>query len=314
MEPHYHHGEIETVGDARLVWSVALNLLLTVVQVVGGAIAGSLSLMADALHNLNDCAALLIALVARRIGRRQADHSFTFGYRRAELIGAMINLTTLVLVGLYLVYEAIVRFIHPEEIRGGIVVTLAAVALAVDLGTAALLWTMSGKGLNLRAAFVHNLSDALASAAVMLGGVAILLWRAWWVDPLLTILISAYILWLSFRMLERTVLLLMEAAPEDHDPERLIDRIRSVDGVCDLHHLHVWQMDEGHPALEAHIVVAPADADSEPDSAAVMERIKAEIKRRLASEFDIGHSSLEFEFRAPNGHVACPDTSMIPKH
>ena len=131
---HSHAGE--NLSDKRLILAVGLNLLLTVVEAIAGVLAGSLALLADALHNFNDCGSLIIALVARRIGRRPSDERRTFGYRRAEIIGALINLTILAVVGLYLVYEAVARLIDPQPIDGWIVVVVAAVALAVDVGTA----------------------------------------------------------------------------------------------------------------------------------------------------------------------------------
>ena len=151
-----------------------LNLLLTVVEAVAGLLAGSLALLADALHNFNDCGSLVIALIARRIGRLPSDDRRTFGYRRAEIIGALINLTILVVIGLYLVYEAIARFFQPQEIDGWIVVGVAAVALVIDVATAALLFAMSRGNLNLRAAYLHNLGDAASSVGVIIAGAAIL--------------------------------------------------------------------------------------------------------------------------------------------
>src|SRR5688572_18222182 len=168
--PHDHSHDTDHLSDRRLVIAVALNLLLTVVEAVAGLLAGSLALLADALHNFNDCGALVLALIARRIGRRPSDERRTFGYQRAEVIGALINLTILVVIGLYLVYESITRFFQPHPVDGWIVVGVSVVALVIDLGTAALLWAMSHGNLNMRAAYLHNLSDALSSVGVIIAG------------------------------------------------------------------------------------------------------------------------------------------------
>lgn len=140
---HHHHGDPSEIGERRLWWAVLANMLLTVAQIIGGIISGSLSLVADALHNFSDAASLLIALVAIRIGRKPPDQFKTFGYKRAETIAALINLTTLIIIGLYLCYEAVMRFIMPEEIAGWTVVIVAGIALVVDVFTAALTYSQS---------------------------------------------------------------------------------------------------------------------------------------------------------------------------
>ena len=155
---HNHSHGTENVSDGVLLWTVIVNLGLSVFEFVAGAISGSVALMADALHNTNDAAALLIAYIARKISRKGADGQYTFGYRRAELIGAMIQLTALILVGLYLVYEAVRRFFDPEPLLGGWIMAAAGVALVVDVITAWLLWSMSKGSLNVKAAFLHNLT------------------------------------------------------------------------------------------------------------------------------------------------------------
>ena len=153
---HNHSHGTENVSDGVLLWTVIVNLGLSVFEFVAGAISGSVALMADALHNTNDAAALLIAYIARKISRKGADEQYTFGYRRAELIGAMIQLTALILVGLYLVYEAVRRFFDPDPLLGGWIMAAAGVALVVDLITAWLLWSMSKGSLNVKAAFLHK--------------------------------------------------------------------------------------------------------------------------------------------------------------
>lgn len=298
--------EFEGVSDARLLWSVVLNHLLTVGQVVAGIISGSVALLSDAAHNFNDANALLIAYVARRISRKQANERYTFGYRRAELIGATINLTLLGAIGLYLIYEAISRFLQPEEIIGWLMAAAAALALVVDVATALLLWAMSRGSLNVRAAFIHNIVDALGSAAVLLGAAAII-WLDWtWVDPALTLLIAGYVLWQALTMLPQATRVLMGGAPENVDLDALIQRVQSLDGVRDLHHLHVWELDEQHRSLEAHVVIDRERADE-------LEGIKRRIKQCLADEYQIFHSTLEFEFPGSSigdGH----DISVIADH
>ena len=282
---HHHHG-VERMGDRRLLVAIIANLVLTLAQVVGGVVSGSLSLIADALHNFSDAGALIIAWLARRIGRRPADDLRTFGYRRAEVIGALVNLVTLVIIGFYLIYEAAWRFFRPEVIEGWIVVIVAGVALVVDVATAVLTWRMSRNSMNIRAAFLHNVSDALASVGVILAGSLILLLGWFWTDTVLTLLIAGYVLWQAAGMLPRTVHLLMEGTPDGTTLEEVTAAMRAVPGVRGVHHVHLWQIDEHRIALEAHVVI---------DGFEQTETIKQALKERLAGEFGIAHSTLEFE-------------------
>lgn len=298
--------EIEVVSDSRLLWSVVLNQLLTVGQVVAGAISGSVALLSDAAHNFNDANALLIAYIARRISRRGANRHYTFGYRRAEMIGAVINLTLLGVIGLYLVYEAVKRFVQPVEIIGWLMAAASVLALVVDVATALLLWSMSRGSLNVRAAFVHNIVDALGSVAVLMGALAII-WLDWaWVDPVLTLVIAGYVLWQVIVMFPQATRVLMEGSPSDLELAELLDDVLTLDGVKDVHHVHVWELDEQHRALEAHVCIARERSDE-------LEAIKRRVKQRLAEKHHICHSTLEFEFSdlpSDDGH----DTAVIPRH
>lgn len=296
---HKHSHGSEGVSDSVLLWTVVVNLGLSVFEFIAGLISASVALMADALHNTNDAGALLIAYIARKISRKGADADFTFGYRRAELIGAMIQLTALIVVGLYLAYEAIRRFFAPEPLLGGWIMAAAGVALIVDVVTAWLLWAMSKGSLNVKAAFMHNLTDAGASIAVLIGGAAIY-WLGWsWVDPTLTLGIAGYILWMSWGMLIRTSTILMEGTPEGLDLNALKNAVESLENVSEMYHIHAWELDENFRALEAHILI--------PESATLtqVESIKERVKKQLADDFKIKHSTLEFTTNRDENFDAC---------
>jgi cobalt-zinc-cadmium efflux system protein len=296
---HDHTHVDEYISDQRLMLALVLNLLLTVVEVAAGLLAGSLALVADAVHNLSDCGSFVIALVARRIGRWPSDELRTFGYRRAEIIGALVNLTILIVICLYLIYEAVVRFFRPHEVDGWIVVVAAAVALAVNAATTALLYSMSRRNLNVRAAYLHNLADSFSSLGVIVAGLAILWFDIVWIDSVITLVVSAYILWHSLPDIRRSIHILMEGAPSDVDAVALITELQSVTGVAEVHHLHVWELDEHHRALEAHVVVERAQLDR-------WTAIKQELKLRLSERFAIHHSTLEFETHDEAGCQPCP--------
>ncbi|MFX0543808.1 cation diffusion facilitator family transporter [Roseovarius sp. S4756] len=288
--PHDHgHAHIDpTSGDRRVSVAIWANAILTVAQIVGGILSGSLALIADALHNFSDMASLVIAFVARKIARRPADSRMTFGYGRIEIVAALINYTTLILIGFYLIYEGGMRMIDPPEVQGWTVVILGGVALVVDTLTAVLTYSMQKGSVNIRALFLHNLSDALASVAVIVGGSLIILYDMRWVDPAITIGIALYILYLALTEIGGPVRTLMLGSPPDIDSHAVIKAIRGVEGVADVHHVHLWQMQEHEGALDCHVVVR-SDAWSH------IEALKSRIKTVLEEQYDIGHSSLEFE-------------------
>ncbi|HEV7434382.1 MAG TPA: cation diffusion facilitator family transporter [Pseudorhizobium sp.] len=285
--PHHHHHHPEAEGgNRRMLFAILVNVGLTFAQIVGGVLSGSLSLIADALHNFSDAASLAIAAYARRIARRPSNAAMTFGYVRAEVVAALINYTTLIVIGLYLVYEAVMRFITPEPIEGWIVVGVAVVALVVDVATAFLTYAMSKESMNIRAAFVHNVADALGSVGVILAGTLILLYDWQIVDPIVTLAIAAYILWQAFAEIGGAIRMLMLGTPSDIDVPQLIDRMSAVDGVEDVHHVHVFAIDEQLTAMEAHVVLAERHGEA-------AETVKARLKELAFQEFGIGHTTLE---------------------
>ncbi|MCJ8517388.1 cobalt-zinc-cadmium efflux system protein [Pseudorhizobium tarimense] len=286
MAHHHHHHSEAASGDKRMVLAILVNVGLTFAQIAGGILSGSLSLIADALHNFSDAASLGIAAYARRIARRPSNAAMTFGYVRAEVVAALINYTTLIVIGLYLVYEAVMRFITPESVEGWIVVWVAVVALVVDLVTAFLTYAMSKGSMNIRAAFVHNVADALGSVGVIVAGTLILLYDWQIVDPIVTLAIAAYILWQAFAEIGGAIRMLMLGTPSDIDVTQLVDRLSGVEGVVDIHHVHVFAIDEQLAAMEAHVVLAEGHGEA-------AEAVKARLKELASKEFGIGHSTLE---------------------
>ena len=297
---HGHHHIDPDAGDARVARAVAVNMALTVAQVIGGILSGSLALIADALHNFSDAIALIIAFFARKIARRPADARMSFGYGRIEVVAALINYTTLTVLALYLAYEGVLRVFSPQPVDGWMVVIIAGIALVVDLVTAALTWSMSKDSMNIRAAFLHNLADALGSVAVMVAGTLVIL-KGWtWVDPVVTLMIAAYILWHVRAEAGAVIRVLMLGAPPGIAADQVIARMRGIDGVGDVHHVHLWQMQEHQPALQAHVVVAPG-AWGRADA------IKGTIKQAISHEFGLRHFVLEMEC----SRHACADATLI---
>ncbi len=293
MSKDHAHIDPES-GDRRVSIAIWANALLTVAQIVGGIFAGSLALIADALHNFSDMASLVIAFVARKIARRPADERMTFGYGRIEVVAALINYTTLILIGIYLIYEGGMRMIDPPEVAGWTVVILGGVALVIDTLTAMLTYSMQKGSVNIRALFLHNLSDALASVAVIVGGTLILLYDLRWVDPAITIMIAVYILYLAVTEIGGPIRILMLGSPPEMEADAVVQAMVQVEGVRDVHHVHLWQMQENQVALDCHVVL-------EDDDWSRLATVKQAVKDRLDADFGIVHSSLEFE-TAGNSH------------
>lgn len=292
---HHHHHDVDDSSIWKLWISIFLNLAITIAELVGGLLSNSLALLSDAIHNLNDTMSLGITLIAKKISRRGANPSKTFGYKRAEIIGAFINLITLVIVALFLIKEGVERFFEPQVIDGYTMFWVAIVGLIGNFVTAALLWKDSKDDINMRSAFIHILSDGLSSVGVIIGGWLILEYQLYIIDTILTLIIGAYILWHSYYMLRETINILMESKPEDIDISELTSEMANVEKVCDVHHVHVWRLDEKSTLLESHIVIEKEDIGE-------MESIKTSIKSLLHDRFNIHHSTLEFEFEPCGNH------------
>lgn len=281
----HSHGE-ENLSDRQLIFAVAINVLLTVAQIIGGIVSGSLALIADALHNFSDAASLALAWFARKIGRRPADKLMTFGYAQGEVVAALINLTTLLIIGFYLLVEAINRFADPQPIEGWTVIGVAGIALVIDLVTAFITHRGARESINMKAAFLHNVSDAMASIGVIGAGVLILLYDLYVADLVITAIIAAYVIWQGITLLPRTVRLLMGAVPDEVEFDEIVEALRQHEGVEDLHHLHVWNIGEHHRALEAHLVPGDASLHS-------FENVKRTAREMLSARFHIEHATFE---------------------
>ncbi len=290
---HDHAHEVPESG-ARLALVVGLNLLITLAEVVGGVLSGSLSLISDALHNFSDGVAVIIAWVAMRLNGVPRSDRYTFGYKRAEIVAAVINAGTLVAISLYLFAEAWQRLQTPEPVSGGIMVSVAVIGLLANVAGTLLLRRGSDRNLNLRAAYLHLLSDAVSSLGVIVGAVAIILWNITWIDPLLTFLIGLYVLWESLKILWKALETIMLAAPDSLSTAEVRAAIQDTPGVSGTHHLHLWQVAEGDIHLEAH-VTTPDQMLSAADT------LRQQIANRLHDLFDIEHTTLQIE----SGNAAC---------
>lgn len=269
---------------------VLLNALITVVEIVGGLLSNSLSLLSDAVHNLGDTLALAFAYAAQRIGRRRPDARYTFGYKRVEVLAAFVNAFVLMLICLFLLREAYQRWRNPDAIDGGLMLLVAVVGLVANLISVALLHRDNAGSMNVRAAYLHLLGDTLSSLAVIAGGIAIWLYGIVWLDPLITALVSLYIMYHTVGVLREAVGILMQTTPEGVDVEELKRDVESMRGVDNLHHLHVWQLYDGQIHLEAHVKT------SEDLPLSHLHPLHESIETLLSDKYGIRHATLQMEY------------------
>lgn len=297
---HSHGGSADRSPDRgrRLLIALALNLGITVAEVAGGVVSGSLALIADAAHNFSDAASVLVSYIAWRISRRAANEKRTFGYARAETVGALINLTTLIIIGLYLLYEAGARLLEPTEVVPTAVIIVGVIAFVEDVAAAWVLRKDLGS-LNVRSTFLHMIADALATVAVIISGVSIMVWGpdVYWIDPAVTAAIAIYVLIHGSREIREAITVLMDSAPKGFEHDRVVAKLRGLEGVIDVHHLHVWQISEGKTALQVHLALDDMGF-------AEATELKERLKRELHDEFEIEHATIEMELAAKVDHDA----------
>jgi len=284
---HSHNNTSET-SEKNLFITIALNIFITVVQIIGGIISGSLSLISDAMHNFSDAVAIVVAFVALRLSKKPKTPKYTFGLKRAEIIAAVVNASTLIIISFFLIREAVERLYNPNEIAGGLMLVVAIFGFIPNVIGAMLLKKGSEKNINIRTAYFHLLSDAVSSIAIVIGAVFIIYFKVYWIDPILTILIAVYILYQTYKILKESVDILMMSNPEGinlNDIKILVERIP---GVNNIHHVHLWKLNDNETHFEAHIDV---------DDITVKETsgIQKQIEIMLHDKYEITHTTLQFE-------------------
>jgi len=294
----HHHGEIKESGS-RLLLTLALNFIIPAAQMAGGIISNSMALISDAMHNFSDFTAILISYVAFRIGRKGVSARNTFGYQRAEVMAALINGAILVGASIFIVYEAVLRFQHPQPVAGRIVMVLAGIGILGNGLSALLLHRDSKDNLNIRGAFLHMLGDLLTSVVVLING-AILIFKPWyWLDPLLSLLIVVFILKNCWGIIKEATAVLMNATPRGIDIHEIKNFLENIPEVCAVHYLHAWNVSSSSIAFSCHVEVND-QAVSE------TEVLSKKIRHELYHRFGIDHPILQFEtVQCGKGGVLC---------
>ena len=289
MDMHFHDGHVHDHGRTGKVLRISLvvTALYIVLLVVAGVKAHSLALLSEAGHNVSDFLALLLSWVAVYIHDRPPTSTKTFGYQRAGVLAAFINASSLIVIALLIFYEAGQRFYHPVAVQPKLMMWVAFTGVVMN-GAIAWMLHRSRRDLNVRSAFIHEIGDTLSTAAVILGGWVILLTGQEWVDPLLSVLIGALILWSSYGIIRESLNILLEGTPRGMELDTIRGELKLIAGVNDVHDLHVWSIGSNQHALSAHVTI-----EDIPPSAS--ERILVQIKSCLAEKFEIQHTTIQFE-------------------
>jgi cobalt-zinc-cadmium efflux system protein len=285
-ESGHRHRE---VSGRNLGVAVILNAAITLAEGIGGIISGSMALISDAAHNLSDVLSLIISYFANRISRREATERQTYGFRRSEILAAFINSATLIVISVIIMIEAVKRLLDPVEVSTSWVIWLALAAIFVNGISVLFLRKDADENMNMKSAYLHLFADMLTSVAVLIGGLAIKYLGWAWTDSVFSIAIALYLLFISWGLFRSSLRIMMQFTPEEVDIMKITEEVTALEGVRNIHHVHVWQINEHEMMFEAHV-----DLDDDirvSDFEEILERIKGLLKGH-----GIGHSTIQPEF------------------
>lgn len=290
----HSHGSNE-VSLPKLLFTIFLNLLITVAQVIGGIVSGSLALISDAIHNLSDSVSVIFAYFSQVLSSKPSTLKSTFGYKRAEILAAFINAITLIGISIYLVFEAVDRFLNPQEVDAKWMFWLGLLGLVANGISVLVLEREKHKNLNIKAAYLHLLGDALTSFAVVFGALLIWFYKIYWIDSAVTILISIYLFVHTLKLLKESVTILMQMTPVELNVGEIRVRLLQVEPVQNIYHIHIWNLTDKLIHFECHINLKSNMKVSE--TSIVFES----IKKILHDEFDVEHVTIQFEHEPKHG-------------
>ncbi len=300
MHHHHHHNANKTdISLSRLLIIILLNFSITAAETAGGLISGSLSLLSDALHNLSDGIAIIISYIALKLSKKPNTLRNTFGLKRAEIIAALFNTSFLVIIIFFLLKEAVIRLTDPSDIMTELMIAVASIGFTANLVSVLLLKRYSSDNINLKSAYLHLFADTLSSIAVIIGGVFIHFYHIYWLDPVITILICFYILKEGYYIIKKALGILMHTTPEGIDILRIEEMLLDIPDILNVHHIHIWQLNEDSIFFECHIDLEKDMKLSE--TATIRKRIAKILKERL----NISHITIQAEFNS------CKDKDLV---
>ncbi len=295
---HNHHHDAK---GKKLFITILLNIFITVAQIIGGLLSGSLALISDAMHNFSDVMALVISWIADKIARRKYSKKQTFGFKRAEILAALINIVTIIFIAVKILIEAITRFGNPVEVTGLIVILLAGFSIIMNGASVLIIKKDAKNNMNIKSAYLHLFSDMLTSIAVMIGGIITMAFKIYWIDSLISILIAVYLIYSSLGLLFETLRILMQFTPKNLDVDEIASEIENDELIKAVHHMHIWKLTDSEIYLEARICFNEDYKISQ-----CQERIIT-IKKTLNEKYKITHVTFEYENHNHNDMVRVLD-------
>ncbi len=293
MAHNHAHGHNHSHPDLKgrnLIISILLNIVITVAQVIGGLLSGSLALLSDALHNFSDVLSLIVSYIATIYAKKEASTNKTFGYKRAEIIAAFVNASALIIVAIILIKEAIERFLDPKIIASDLVIWLSLLGILANGFSVLLLRKDAASNMNMKSAYLHLFTDMLASVAVLIGGLLMKFYQVYWVDAFLTLGIALYLIYMGYDLLKDSTRVLMLFTPNTIEVTKIVQTISKIDKIKNVHHVHIWQLNEDEVHLEAHIDFDEDIKLSEFD--AILDQIEEEVFHK----YGINHVNIQPEY------------------
>lgn len=299
---HHHTHSVTKKNYSKIVLAIWLNVLITLSQFVGGFLTGSLSILSDSLHNFSDVIALVICLLAMWLALKPHSLKRTFGYKRAEIVAALVNILVLAIIGVLLIVEALERFLEPaQSIDSFWVICLALFSFIVNAYCGYILHDSKDSNINVKAAYLHLVSDAMTSLAVAFGGLVMYYTEAYWIDSFLTLLISFYLLFVAYGALKDIFRIIMHFVPENLDIKKIEAAILSHKEIENVHHIHIWQINDTQVHFEAHLGFKKDSPLTE------VQKCLQSVRKTLCKEFAIGHTVLQPEIND------CDDLNLVPE-
>lgn len=287
MSEHHHHHH---VSGKNLFITIILNIIITVSQIIGGIFSGSLALLSDAMHNFSDVLALLIAYYANRLAARPHSETRTFGYKRAEILAALFNASVLIGIAIFLIVESFHKFYHPEAINSIWVIGLGALSIILNAASVLLVKDDAHNNMNIKAAYLHLLTDVMTSVGVVGGGVLMYYFGLFWIDPLISALIALYLIWASIGLVRESSAILMQFTPKEINVEKVVALIEEEASIKGVHHIHIWRLDDHRIHFEAHLDFKDDIRLSESN------KILEVLEQKLHDSFGIEHTTLQCEY------------------
>jgi len=289
MSEHNHGHQHHHISGKNIGFAIILNLLITLAQIIGGVISGSMALLTDALHNFSDVISLVLSWFTNRLAKRKSTTRQTYGYKRAEILAAFINSATLIFIAIYLIIEAVKRWMHPQEVMSDLVIWFAAGSIVINFLSVILLSKDAKGNMNMKSAYLHLLTDVMTSVAVLIGGLLMKYYEIYSIDSILSIIIAIYLVVSSYKILWSSIKILMQFTPEEANIKKISSEISQIKAVKNIHHVHIWQLNDNEYHFEAHV-------EFHQDISITEFQTQLAVIENTLKKFDILHSNIQPEF------------------